>query len=105
MHDCIWGLEADGTEAEKGRSILCCSARRLLCLLSGSGASFLVAIYCDNPGGCKDGGTPVRDLHQCQQRPSPKNLSEYFASGLEEENPVGKGKTSNSNNVMKMEKH
>lgn len=24
--------------------------------------------------------TPVRGVHQCQQRPSPKNLSEYFAS-------------------------
>lgn len=69
MHDCIWGLEADGRETEKGRSILCCSAQRLLCLSSGSRASFLVAIYCANPGGCKDAGTPVRDVQQCQQRP------------------------------------
>lgn len=104
MHDCIWGLEADGREAEKGRNILCRSAQRLLCLLSGSRASFLVAIYRGNPGECKDAGAPVRCVCQCQQRPSPKNFSENFASGLGGENPVGKGKTNNSNKVMKMKK-
>lgn len=81
-----------------------CVAQRLLCLLSGSGASFLVAVHCGSPGGCKDDGTLVRCVHQCQQRPSPKNFSEYFASGLWGESPVGKGKTNNSNMVMKMEK-
>lgn len=43
-------------------------------------------------------------VHQCQQRPSPKDLSEYFASALGEENPVGKGKTNNSNRVRKIGK-
>jgi len=57
MDDYIWGLEADGTETEQGRSILYCSAQRLLCFLLGSVALFLVAIYCVNPGGCKDSGT------------------------------------------------
>lgn len=63
-----------------------------------------MAVYHGNPGGCKDAGTPVGGVHQCQQRPSPKDLSEYFASALGEENPVGKGKTNNSKKVMKMEK-
>lgn len=35
---------------------------------------------------------PVRDVHQCQQRPSPKNLSEYFASVLGKKILGGKGK-------------
>lgn len=52
MDDYIWELEADGRETEQGRSILYCSAQRLPCFLSGSVASFLVAIYHGNPGGC-----------------------------------------------------